>query len=728
MDNSERSDAIAIIGMGCRYPGGAHSPEELWDLVASSRDTWSEVPNDRFNAQAFYHPDPEAPEAVGQKGGHFLHQALADFDPGFFDISASEAAAVDPLQRVVLETAWEAVENACIPMEKFRGSNTAVYMAMFGHDAEQLTHKDALGFNRYQYYGVTRPLLANRLSYLFDLHGPSVMLDTACSGSLVAIHLACQALRLGEATTAIAGGVSLISNPDQMALMSLVGAFNSDGRSYTWDERGNGYGRGEGVGMVILKRLRDAMADGDPIRAVIRNSAVNQDGKTNGISLPSQTAQELLARDVFRGLPFSHEDVQYAEAHGTGTKAGDNIEMQAIRSVLASDRAADKPLFVGAVKSNIGHSEAASGAAGLIRTVMAMEKGHIAPQALLNKFKPGLEPDGWNIIIPREMTPWPATEGYRRAVVNSFGFGGTNCMLVLESAAQEKLLPSNGTSSSKETLYGIGATEASKASRLFVISAKSEYSAAKAIEGLKTHLKSHMSIDLDALSYTLANRRTHFPWRFAATAYDTGSLIQTLSAQDAVPQKSLARKSLTALVFTGQGAQWAQMGHRLFAVSPAFRKSIEDSDDFLRSQLGADWSLVEELSRSESSTRLNNSRFGQPASTAIQLALVDLLRSWGIMPAAVLGHSSSEIAAAYAAGVLTSSAAMLVFYYRDFLASLSKERAIKPGAIVAVGLGKKEVAGYLKGREGLVAACINSLSSVIVSGNKEEIKKLEGAF
>ncbi|KAI0803710.1 hypothetical protein GGR55DRAFT_691540 [Xylaria sp. FL0064] len=697
MDTSERSDAIAIIGMGCRYPGGAHSPEELWDLVASSRDTWSEVPNDRFNAQAFYHPDPEAPEAVGQKGGHFLHQALADFDPGFFDISASEAAAVDPLQRVVLETAWEA----------FRGSNTAVYMAMFGHDAEQLTHKDALGFNRYQYYGVTRPLLANRLLYLFDLHGPSIMLDTACSGSLVAIHLACQALRLGEAATAITGGVSLIFNPDQMGLMSLVGAFNSDGRSYTWDERGDGYGRGEGVSMVIvgpLKRLRDAMADGDPIRAVIRNSAVNQDGKTNGISLPSQTAQELLAHDVFRGLPFSHEDVQYAEAHGTGTKAGDKIEMQAIRSVLASDREADKPLF------------AASGAAGLIRTVMAMEKGQIAPQALLNKFKPGLEPNGWNIIvsrlhystlldstiadarkIPREMTPWPAIEGYRRAVVNSFGFGGTNCMLVLESAAQEKLLSSNGTSSSKETPYGIGATETSKASRLFVISAKSEYSAAKAIEGLKTHLKSHMSIDLDALSYTLANRRTHFPWRFA---------------------KSLARKSLTALVFTGQGAQWARMGHRLLAISPVFRKS----------QLGADWSLMEELSRSESSTRLNDSRFGQPASTAIQLALVDLLRSWGIVPAAVLGHSSGEIAAAYAAGALTSGAAMLVSYHRGFLAGLSRERAMKPGAMVAVGLGEKEVAGYLEGREGLIAVCINSPSSLTVSGDKEEIEELEGAL
>ncbi|KAI8625190.1 Choline/Carnitine o-acyltransferase-domain-containing protein [Xylariaceae sp. FL1651] len=475
------------------------------------------------------------------------------------------------------------------------------------------------------------------------------------------------------------------------------------------------------------------MADGDSIRAVIRNSAVNQDGKTNGISLPNQMAQELLARDVFRGLPFSHEDVQYAEAHGTGTKAGDKIEMQAIQSVLASNREADKPLYVGAIKSNIGHSEAASGAAGIIKTVMAMEKGHIAPQALLDKFKPGLEPDGWNIVIPREITPWPATEGYRRAVVNSFGFGGTNCMLVLESAAaQEKLLQSsNGTLGSKDASHGIiGAPEASEASRsrLFVISAKSEYSASKAIERLKTHLERHMSVDLDALSYTLANRRTHFPWRFAATAYDTASLIQTLSAQDAVPQKSLARKSLAVLLFTGQGAQWAQMGYGLLAVSPVFRKSIEDSDDFLRRQLGADWSLMEELSRSQSSTRLNDSRFGQPASTAVQLALVDLLRSWGIVPAAALGHSSGEIAAAYAAGVLTSRAAMLVSYHRSFLAELSRERVAEPGAMVAVGLGEKEVEKYLNGREGLVAACINSQSSVTVSGDEREIEKMEDAL
>ncbi|KAI1172560.1 hypothetical protein F4777DRAFT_561071 [Nemania sp. FL0916] len=728
MDASERSSAIAIIGMGCRYPGGAHNPEELWDLVAAGRDTWSEVPKDRFNAEAFYHPDPDAPEAVGQKGGHFLDQALAEFDPGFFDISAPEAEIVDPLQRVVLETAWEAVENACIPMEKLRGSKTAVYVAMFGHDAEQLAHKDAMGFNRYHYYGVTRTMLANRLSYLFDLHGPSVVLDTACSGSLVAIHLACQALRLGEATTAIAGGASLIFSPDQMALMSLVGAFNSDGHSYTWDERGNGYGRGEGVGLVILKRLSDAIADGDPIRAVIRGSASNQDGKTNGISLPNQTAQELLARDVFRGLPFSHEDIQYAEAHGTGTKAGDKVEMQAIRSVLALHRGTDKPLFVGAIKSNIGHSEAASGAAGLIRTVMAMEKGQIAPQALLNKFKPGLEPEGWNIVIPREMTPWPAIGGYRKAVVNGFGFGGTNCMLVLESAAQEKISLSNGTSSNEEMSNGIGAPEASEASRLFVISAKSEYSAIKAIERLKVYLERHKSVDFDALSYTLANKRTHFPWRFAATAYDTDSLIQALSAQDAVPQNSLAQKSLTVLVFTGQGAQWARMGYQLLAVSPVFRKSIEDSDDFIQRQLGADWSLMEELSHSESSTRLNDSRFGQPASTAIQLALVDLLRSWGIVPAAVLGHSSGEIAAAYAAGVLTSRAAMLVSYHRGFLAGLSRERVAEPGTMVAVGIGEKEVAEYLKGREGLVAACINSPSSVTVSGDEKEIQDLEDAL
>lgn len=326
------------------------------------------------------------------------------------------------------------------------------------------------------------------------------------------------------------------------------------------------------------------------------------------------------------------------------------------------------------------------------------------------------------------MTPWPETEGCRRAVVSSFGFGGTNAMLVLESAIEKKLSPSNGTSSIGGTSNGTGAHQTPEHSRLFVISAKSEYSASKAIERLRTHLEKHNHINLDALSYTLANRRTHFPWRFAVPAYDADSLIQTLSAQDAVARTPPARKSLAVFVFTGQGAQWAQMGHRLFSASPVYRKSIEDSDAFLRTQLGADWSLVEQLSHSEPTSRLNDSRFGQPSSTAVQLALVDLLKSWGIVPAAVLGHSSGEIAAAYAAGVLTRDAAMFISYHRSFLAELSRERVSEPGAMVAVGLGETEVAQYLRSYEGLVAACINSPSSVTVSGNKREIQEMEDAL
>ncbi|KAI9711035.1 MAG: polyketide synthase [Bogoriella megaspora] len=405
MPDKQQPTPIAIIGMGCRYPGGANSPSALWDLVSSGRSAWSEVPSDRFNHAAFYHPDPDALGSINQKGGHFISQNIADFDPSFFGISSAEAEVLDPQQRVVLETSWEAVENAGITMGKLKGSDTGIFIAMFGHDFEQLAHKDLFALTKYHNMGGARPILANRVSYVFDLQGPSVVLDTACSGSLVAVNSACQSLRLGETSMVIAGGVGLIFSPDQMALMSLTGLFNSEGKSFTFDDRGDGYGRGEGVGMVVLKRLDDALRDGDPIRAVVRSSGVNSDGRTNGIMLPNQKAQERLARHMFQDLPFTPADMQYVEAHGTGTKAGDAVELNAIRNVFAEPRGAERgPLLVGTTKPNIGHSEAASGLAGLIKTVMAMEKGLVAPQILLENYKPGLEPEKWNMKVRGTIT------------------------------------------------------------------------------------------------------------------------------------------------------------------------------------------------------------------------------------------------------------------------------------------------------------------------------------
>ncbi|KAI1455311.1 putative polyketide synthase [Annulohypoxylon moriforme] len=736
--SKQESIPIAIIGMGCRYPAGANNPEALWSVVAEGRDGWTEVPPDRFNGDSFYHPDPDAPGSINQKGGHFIDQPIAAFDAGFFGISSVEAEALDPQQRVMLETSWEAVENAGIPMQKFRGSDTGIFVAMFGHDYEQISHKDPLAFTRYHNTGIARPLLANRVSYVFNLQGPSIMLDTACSGSLVAVNSACQSLCSNETKMALAGGVGLIFSPDQMALMSLTGLFNSDGRSYTFDARGNGYGRAEGVGMIALKQLDDAIRDGDNIRAVIRSSGVNSDGRTNGITLPNQFAQERLARSLFRNLEFSPAEVQYAEAHGTGTKAGDLAEMLAIRDVFCEGRDNQQPLFVGASKQNIGHSEAASGTAGLIKTVVSMEKGLIPPNLHLETFKPGIEPDKWNIKIAHSLTPWPSGQATRRAVVNSFGFGGTNAMVVLESGTDEKTRDyysgANGISNgvgdrnilpTKKENYVI---HEKPFQRLFTFSARSEYSLTHTIDGSRSYLERHDHTNLDDLSYTLASRRSHFQWRSSVTATDLESLVKALQP-DKLGRDKVAGRSSPVFVFTGQGAQWPQMGYHLLSGENEFSRSIHLSDKILRS-LGSQWNLIDELSRNGSSSLLNDSKYGQPASTAIQLALVDLLKGWGVHPAAVIGHSSGEIAAAYAAGAITHGAAIRISYHRSFLAEESRNRASQPGSMMAVGLGQEGVEKYINKLtiSGIEIACMNSPSSTTVSGDAKAIWDLKEAL
>ncbi|RFU79325.1 polyketide synthase [Trichoderma arundinaceum] len=729
MPSSKEPVPIAIIGMGCRYPAGANSPEELWNVVAEGRSGWTEVPSDRFNHHAFYHPDPEIPGTINQKGGHFIDQDITAFDAGFFGIAPQEAETLDPQQRVVLETSWEAVENAGIPMHDFKGSDTGIFVAMFGHDFDQTTHKDPESVSKYHNLGVARPLLANRVSYVFDLQGPSVVVDTACSGSLAAISLACQSLRSGESSMALAGGVNLIFSPDQMALMSMTGLFNDQGRSFTFDDRGNGYGRGEGVGMVVLKRLDDALRDGDIVRAVIRSSGINSDGRTNGIMLPNQTAQERLAKSLFQNLPFSPCDVQYVEAHGTGTKAGDSVEIKTIQNVFCQGRDHQTPVFVGATKPNIGHSEAASGTAGLIKTVMAMERGLIPPNILLETFKPGLDPDQRNIKIARSLIPWPPTTSARKAVVNSFGFGGTNAMLLLESGHTHNGIGNQKDGDTNGLQNGNINEHEKKIPRLFPISATSEYSLQKSASDLIAYLKRRGDFQLDDLSYTLTRRRSKFQWRSSIVADDINSLIWSLSAKDLARSK-MPNKIATAFVFTGQGAQWARMGYNLLlAENNVFNHSISISEQLLN-EFGAQWSLIEELSREGSLSCLNDSTYGQPASTAVQIALVDLLKSWNVHPTAVVGHSSGEIAAAYAAGAISQRAAMLTSYHRGFLAEKSKQRSVQRGTMMAVGLGHEDAERYIKKlhAHGVMVACINSPKSVTISGDESGISVLKNAL
>ncbi|KAI8632481.1 putative polyketide synthase [Xylariaceae sp. FL1651] len=748
MDSKETS-SIAVIGMGCRYAGGANSPEALWKLLVEKRNGYSAVPKDRFNWEAFYHPDANVRGTTIQKGGHFLDQDIGSFDPSFFGIPPTEAEFMDPQQRLVLETSWEAVENAGICMEQFRGSDTGVFVAMFGHDWEHVVTKDPLLYTNYHSTGVARTLLSNRVSYVFDLKGPSITLDTGCSGSLVAVNSACQSLRYGETDVALAGGVGLVFSPDQLALMSPVGIFNKDGRCYSFDDRGSGYGRAEGVGIVVLKRLDDAIRDGDDIRAVIRNTCANQDGRTNGITLPSQYGQERLARKLFEKLDFSPKDVHYVEAHGTGTQAGDAAEIRAISNVFGEGRDENQPLLVGTAKPNIGHSESASGSAGLIRTILAMEKGCIPPNILLDTPKPSIAPYLKVVKIPQTLEPWPSTTTTRKAVVNSFGSGGTNAMVALESSERllrKKVNGTNGTLNGNHitvngvnggngvnNLVNLNETTEISTSRLFVLSARSEHSLLHGQSDLRKWLIEQQdvaSVNLGDLSHTLVARRSHFQWRSSVIASDVESLIEKLTAKEAAPTKASPRRT-NVFVFTGQGAQYFQMGYHLIATETDFAKSIHNSDQILQ-DLGASWSLAEELLKEESTSLLNDSTYGQPASTAIQLAIVDLLRSWEVVPSAVVGHSSGEIAAAYAAGVITHETAIRIAYERSFLASAAKKRNKHPGSMMAVGLGEKGVLEIIQSLSltdlRVVVACVNSPSSTTVSGDAPAVLQLHEAL
>ncbi|KAI1760379.1 hypothetical protein GGR53DRAFT_509864 [Hypoxylon sp. FL1150] len=733
---SKEITPIAVIGMGCRFPGGADSPERLFLMAAEGRHGWTEVPSDRFNWSSFYHPNTESVSGTtNQKGGHFLNQSLAAFDAGFFGIPPREAEAIDPQQRVVLEASWEAVENAGIPMDKLKGSDTAVFVAMFGHDYEHAILKDPMLSTKYHNTGAARPLLANRVSYVFDLHGPSVTIDTGCSGSLVAVNLACQSLRSGESEMALAGGVALMFSPDQLSLMTPTGIFNDEGRCFSFDHRGKGYGRGEGVGVVLMKRLDDAIRDGDNIRAIIRNSAANQDGRTNGITLPNQLAQERLARKVFRGLSFSPTDVDYVEAHGTGTKAGDVAEIKAISNVFGEGRV--KSLFVGTAKPNIGHSESASGAAGLIKTIIGMEKGLIHPQLLLEELKPDLKSIIGRVNIAQSLQPW-TSKATRLAAVNSFGSGGTNAMVVLEEYQRGSAHGTNGTTSngrtSTEKQNGlsnrVNHTTAqvhgkTGRARLFPLSARSEHSLLHGIEDLKCYLERNEQVDVDDLSYTLTSRRSKFQWRYSTVAQNVPSLIEELGTESKFVK--IPTQVSNIFVFTGQEAQYFQMGITLLRTESDFTRSILRSDAILK-QLGATWNLVDELCKDETSTRLNDSKFGQPASTAIQVALVDLLKSWGVLPSAAIGHSSGEISAAYATGAITHDAAIRIAYERSFLADAAKKHVPEAGAMMAVGAGEVDTLAHIKNLSSsgtVVVACVNSPSSTTVSGDAAGIEELQ---
>ncbi|XPT01486.1 hypothetical protein M3J09_010621 [Ascochyta lentis] len=709
---------IAIIGMSCRLPGSVSTPDEFWELLARSRTGFSDIPSSRFSDKRFFHPNPGKSGTTNARGGNFLTQDLSAFDAPFFGFTQQEAISLDPQQRLLLECTFESLESAGIPKHSVVGKNVGVFVGGTFAEYEADLFRDPDTIPMHQATGCAMAMQSNRISHFFDLRGPSYTVDTACSSSLVALHNACQSLRTGESSMALAAGVHLNMLPEFWISYSMSRLFGEEGRSFAFDQRGTGYGRGEGCGMVLLKPLEQAIKDNDPIRAVITGTGINQDGKTPGITMPNGAAQEALMRSVYSNGGMDPRDTGYVEAHGTGTRVGDPIEVGALQRVFGEGRNKRKPLYIGSVKSNIGHLEAAAGIAGVIKTALMLERGFILPNYDFKHPNENIPFEEWGLKVATRQQPWPI--GKRWASVNGFGFGGTNGHVVMTRGPLER-------KKMKEEV------DTQTCERLFVLSANDKVSTEKAMQSLGIYLEQRPEVFqndlLSNLAYTLGQRKSFHPWRIAVTASSGVDLVEALSSGRIVPCKQELETLRLGWIFTGQGAQWWAMGRELYQLYPVYASALKGADEHLIS-IGADFSLLEELGKDEGSTQVNAAYLSQPACTAVQLALVDLLKSWDVQPTAVVGHSSGEIGAAYAAGLITFKDAMTIAYHRGRLVPILKKKfPALEGCMMAVGASKSQITPLLDQISPSLGqariACINSPSSITISGDERATMELQ---
>nr|POF04498.1 reducing polyketide synthase pks1 [Quercus suber] len=698
-------EAVAIVGYSCRLSGHVTSPEDLWELCSRARSGWCEIPANRFSKDAFHHPNPSKKGCFNPKGGYFLQQDIAAFDAPFFNMTAQEAIAMDPQQRILMECTFEALENAGIPKESVIGKNVGVFAGGSFADYELNNCRDTDTSPMYQATGCAAAMLSNRLSYYFDLRGPSATFDTACSSSLVALHI---------------GSPKIHSNLH--AVLTVTRLFNDDGKTYAFDHRAkSGFARGEGAGVVVLKSLEAAIRDRDVIRAVIQNSGVNQDGRTQGITTPNGDAQRDLIKYVYANAKLDPAECGFAEMHGTGTKVGDPIEAAGVREALGMGRTARAPLYIGSVKSNIGHLEGASGLISVIKAAMMLDKRLILPNANFEKANEAIPLAEWNMKVATSTRPWP--RGKKYISVSNYGFGGTNAHVVLGAAP-----PS--------TKPFIGSTEASAADppdpqrKLFVLSANDQESLKHRVKDLGVYLEQRPEVFEKLLggniAYTLGQRRSHLACRLAIPALSSDELGVRLATAK-VSSNRVRNEPTLGFVFTGQGAQWATMGAALMKDYPIFAEAIDAADKCLRS-IGATFSMKEELLKPADESLINQAHISQPACSAIQIGLTNLFASWGISPLAVVGHSSGEICCAYAAGIIGLEDAMKIAYYRgQCTLTLKKDFAHLQGTMLAVGAGQEEIQPYCDAVNSgyTTIACINSPCSVTVSGDVDAVAELQ---
>ncbi|KAI9830142.1 MAG: hypothetical protein M1819_005819 [Sarea resinae] len=739
-------EPIAIVGVGCRFPGDINSPSKLWDAISERRDLMMKIPKTRFDTRGFYHPDGERHGCTNVDKAYLLgdDDEHRRFDSEFFKINPREAEAIDPQQRILLEIVYEAMEAGGFTIDEMQGSNTSVYVGLMNGDYYELQARDPETMPKYTATGTARSIISNRVSYFFDWKGPSMTIDTACSSSLVALHHAVGSLRAGESNVAVAAGANLILGPEMMISESKLHMLSPTGRSRMWDASADGYARGEGFAAVILKTLSQALADGDHIECIIRETGVNQDGHTQGITMPSASSQTALIRQTYAkaGLDVRTDRCQYFEAHGTGTPAGDPIEARAIRDAFfpegteSADRVSSRessPLFVGSVKTTIGHLEGCAGLAGIIKASEALRRGTIPLNMLFERLNPQITPLYHHLQLPTENQPWPelAPGQVRRASVNSFGFGGTNAHVILESFEDPDSLRLKPAS----------------ASRLFPIplafSASSQTSLASSVSAYISFLRSDDSVKLEDIAWALTQRRTQHSFR---TIFSGLNREKILSKMEAAVEKTRGsppawfghRSPITPSdegprllwVFTGQGAQWPGMARDLIVASHKARESLARLDEALAELPdGPSWSIIQILM--DESSNLSEAAYSQPICTAVQLMLVDLLVLAGVEFHAVVGHSSGEIGAAYAAGIITAPEAIKIAYYRGFHAKLARNASGGIGAMMAVGIpydeGRKfcarpEFAGRID------VAASNAPKTVTLSGDEDAIQEAKQVF